>query len=408
MDIISIMIKINRLLAALILVIGSTTIPTAYNAEAGFLTQIIKSFTKQGSKHGDRLGKGSKDLDEIIQKLDKGVDDNVGGITKKMQSTDESLGRFLASDHSEKEILWALKSLQHTPSLTFRTISRKLHQRSCPSMDLRLSLPQKSVPTTLSSDVKLRVGPGNTDGNPEPTYQKGAHDLDLLTTHECWVAVGGYPDPEGNYIIGWVPAKEIEFWFQNHLTMPTSTSSRLLETNAVFQKASKNTYMINVTDTKGQGSQGSAVAISSAVLLTNCHVLHPKGKPIYIIENDNTYPAFLLRDNERADQCFIRSLEIALKPVDGIKTVMKVERREPSFAIGAPKGTNRTMSQGQILDLIFCDKKRDINCILSSAMVDFGSSGGGLFDGAGNLVGITTLKTKSNHSISIAATEFWE
>ncbi len=73
---------------------------------------------------------------------------------------------------------------------------------------------------------------------------------------------------------------------------------------------------------------------------------------------------------------------------------------ERVYAIGAPKGLELTMSEG-----IVSGKRNSpggYRLIQTSAALSSGSSGGGLFDDAGRLVGITTSKIDDGENLNFA------
>ncbi len=69
----------------------------------------------------------------------------------------------------------------------------------------------------------------------------------------------------------------------------------------------------------------------------------------------------------------------------------EVRKGDKVIAIGSPKGVQNTVSQGLISNIYFED---DIEHFQINAPIDHGSSGGGLFDEYGYLVGMTTSKVE--------------
>ena len=78
---------------------------------------------------------------------------------------------------------------------------------------------------------------------------------------------------------------------------------------------------------------------------------------------------------------------------------------ERVFTVGAPQGLELSLADGMISSKRTSDNWRYFQ---TSAPISKGSSGGGLFDAQGNLVGITTfmLKDSQNLNFAIAAEEF--
>ena len=75
-------------------------------------------------------------------------------------------------------------------------------------------------------------------------------------------------------------------------------------------------------------------------------------------------------------------------PIGGVRPYASLEVGEPLFTLGSPSGLELTLSNGIL------SGRREVQgrkFVQTTAPVSPGSSGGGLFDGRGNLVGITTL-----------------
>jgi serine protease Do len=72
---------------------------------------------------------------------------------------------------------------------------------------------------------------------------------------------------------------------------------------------------------------------------------------------------------------------------------------EDVAAIGNPKGLDTSLSRGLVAQK---RNKKGHGYIQTDAALSSGSSGGGLFDTAGNLVGVTTFKVASGESLNFA------
>jgi serine protease Do len=77
-----------------------------------------------------------------------------------------------------------------------------------------------------------------------------------------------------------------------------------------------------------------------------------------------------------------------------------------SSTIGNPSGLTSTLSEGIISGL---RTQRGVRYVQTSAPISPGSSGGGLFDERGNLLGITSFKIEDaeNLNFAIAAEDYW-
>jgi tetratricopeptide (TPR) repeat protein len=74
------------------------------------------------------------------------------------------------------------------------------------------------------------------------------------------------------------------------------------------------------------------------------------------------------------------------------------------YAIGSPEGLELTFSEGVISAL---RDTEGVRMVQTSAAISPGSSGGGLFDAQGNLVGVTTFYLKEGQSLNFALPGEW-
>jgi serine protease Do len=72
---------------------------------------------------------------------------------------------------------------------------------------------------------------------------------------------------------------------------------------------------------------------------------------------------------------------------------------EEVYTIGSPSGLESTLGQGIISGLRQLESQR---LIQTTAPISPGSSGGGLFDRSGNVIGITTFMISKGQSLNFA------
>lgn len=171
-----------------------------------------------------------------------------------------------------------------------------------------------------------------------------------------------------------------------------------LSVEEVFDKASAAVYKVNAGD-----RLGSAVAISARELLTNCHVVKDKPR-VTIVHDKKELPADVASVDEKADRCVLRTNAdlakwVTVRPYDDIKI------GERAVTIGTPHGLELTVAEGVVSSKRTIENARFVQ---TSAPISPGSSGGGLFDLQGHLLGITTfqMKTGQNLNFAIAAEDF--
>jgi S1-C subfamily serine protease len=179
------------------------------------------------------------------------------------------------------------------------------------------------------------------------------------------------------------------------LVLGESTELRPQE---VFTKASEAVYVVETTD-----AIGSAVAISENELLTNCHVV--KGaSAVVLLREGSKQVAKVISANPDADRCIL-AISGNLPSWVKVRPYADVKVGEHAYTIGTPKGLELTLAEGIVSSKRSADGTRYIQ---TSAPISPGSSGGGLFDAQGNLIGITTfmLKDSQNLNFAIAAEEY--
>lgn len=193
--------------------------------------------------------------------------------------------------------------------------------------------------------------------------------------------------------------------------MPARVATRQLDPAEVFEKVSKSIYVTlaakSVDDLQNlkDVSQASAVAISREMLVTNCHAV--RERPVIIVAQEGKYSnALLHRADAASDRCFLNVLDGGLTPVAGVRGFDQLRVGERVYTIGTPRGLQRTLGEGLISGL---RTQKGLDLVQTSATMAPGSSGGGLFDSHGNLIGVTTFALGSGEQMNfaIAATEYW-
>jgi hypothetical protein len=153
---------------------------------------------------------------------------------------------------------------------------------------------------------------------------------------------------------------------------------------------------------------GSAVAVSRDTLLTNCHVVRG-ARRIELRRGRTSLAATILAGDPRTDRCLLRTTGAGLTPVPGLRDMGSLAVGERVYTIGNPSGLEATFGEGIISGL---RQSGGIRLIQTTAPASPGSSGGGLFDARGNLLGITTFLIRApgdtdTFRFAIAAEEYW-
>lgn len=174
-----------------------------------------------------------------------------------------------------------------------------------------------------------------------------------------------------------------------------------LKPHEVFEKASGAVYIV-----KAEKSLGSAIAVGERDLLTNCHVVE-SATTVTLEREGVRFPAAVVAANANADRCVLRIAATA-QPLPNwvrVRPYADVKVGERVFTIGTPRGLELTLAEGIISSKRVKEGER---LLQTSAPISRGSSGGGLFDAQGNLVGITTfmIRDAQNINFAIAAEEY--
>lgn len=175
----------------------------------------------------------------------------------------------------------------------------------------------------------------------------------------------------------------------------------VLDGPALFKLLSPSVFKVVVSES-GATVQGSGVAISKTQLLTNCHVLEGAQK-INVLQGKQELPATISSADPASDRCVLTAANGSFTPVHGIRPQSSLQVGEPLYTLGSPNGLDLTLSNGILSGM---REEEGQSYVQTSAPISPGSSGGGLFDARGNLVGITELslvgRENRNQSLNFA------
>ena len=134
---------------------------------------------------------------------------------------------------------------------------------------------------------------------------------------------------------------------------------------------------------------GSGVIVGASRVATNCHVIENGNVRVYPPHSreataKNGIRATVIRRDIERDFCLLRVPNVGGQAAS-IRKFNTLQIGETVYALGAPKGLELTLTSGLISQL-----RHGIRQIQTNTAISPGSSGGGLFDSKGYLVGITT------------------
>lgn len=182
-----------------------------------------------------------------------------------------------------------------------------------------------------------------------------------------------------------------------------SNNTLALDATDVFAKVSPSVVIIDVLNDKNENvALGSGVVIADGEVVTNCHVVQD-GVSYKVRHLNQSYIAVLHYSDSDRDLCqlSVKGLESVAVNFNKSKN-LKVGQRV--YAVGAPKGFELTLSDGLISSLREFDGAQYIQ---TSAAISPGSSGGGLFDDLGELIGITTFYVSEGQNLNFALPVDW-
>ena len=187
----------------------------------------------------------------------------------------------------------------------------------------------------------------------------------------------------------------------------------------VFADVSGGVVVVLALDAGGaQIAQGSGVVVGGNEVATNCHVVagaadiavrqaaDAHGRETWRME------ARLVARDEARDLCILSVAELADPPAATpvrLGSARALSVGEEVYAVGAPQGLTLSLSRGIVSQLRGDRGKRAAPTVQTDAAVSPGSSGGGLFNGEGELVGITTFKhaDAASEGLSFATPAEW-
>jgi S1-C subfamily serine protease len=168
-----------------------------------------------------------------------------------------------------------------------------------------------------------------------------------------------------------------------------ATNVHALTAEQIYAKVSPSVWRVVTYDADNLPlGQGSGVVVGSEAVVTNCHVL-AKAKRVAVKREKESLDAKLSMWDVKRDVCQL-SVPGLKAPAVIVADSSKVTVGQNVFAVGNPKGLELTMSEGLVSSLRR-NTAGQLVLIQTSAAISGGSSGGGLFNKEGMLIGLTTL-----------------
>lgn len=179
-----------------------------------------------------------------------------------------------------------------------------------------------------------------------------------------------------------------------------TTTSASVDSAGVYAHAAPSVLLIESLNTSGAvGSRGSAVVVGPELVVTNCHLVQ-YASAVRVRSGSQEYTAQPDTADTPLNLCVLRvpglNAPSALR-----SSIQQVRTGQTVFVIGATQDPERqrALSQGQVTALREVEGTMTIQ---TSATMAPASSGGGLFDAEGRLIGIATQQHKLGPNQNLA------
>ena len=183
-------------------------------------------------------------------------------------------------------------------------------------------------------------------------------------------------------------------------TLPPSALA--LTASQVYEQVKDSVVVVKAYDQQGKPvGLGSGVMLPSGDVITNYHVVKA-GVRYTVGQGKQGVPATLKAGDPDKDLCLLTAPGLTAKPAR-LGRAARLKVGEPVYAVGAPQGLELSLSEGIVSQL----RGGPPPLIQTTVAISRGSSGGGLFNAEGELVGITTFYLKDSQSLNFALPVEW-
>jgi regulator of sirC expression with transglutaminase-like and TPR domain len=175
-----------------------------------------------------------------------------------------------------------------------------------------------------------------------------------------------------------------------------------LTASQVYEQVKDSVVVVKAFDKQGkQVGQGSGVMLPSGDVITNYHVVKA-GVRYTVGRGKKGVPATVKAGDPKKDLCLLAAPGLRAQPAR-LGKAARLKVGEPVYAVGAPQGLELSLSEGIVSQL----RGGPPPIIQTTVAISPGSSGGGLFNADGELVGITTSYLKDSQSLNFAVPVEW-
>ena len=171
-----------------------------------------------------------------------------------------------------------------------------------------------------------------------------------------------------------------------------------LSPQQLYKRLAPSVFVVEVFDAQGKvTASGSGVVVASDIVATNHHVIEDAAI-VRVRQGARTWTATIQQRDPDTDLALL-AVKGLKAPAVSLRASSTVAVGERVYAIGAPEGLEMTFSDGLVSGFRSYKQSRVIQ---TTAAISHGSSGGGLFDTQGRLVGITTFSLEDGQQLNFA------
>jgi hypothetical protein len=178
------------------------------------------------------------------------------------------------------------------------------------------------------------------------------------------------------------------------IALSIANPSLAMTTDQLIQQVSSHIVKVQVELANGAYGLGSGVVVGQEQVVTNCHVV-ANAISVSIRANRESYRASALKPDWRHDLCILKVVGLNL-PIAPLGKSEQLQYEQAVYTVGFAGASPRPNGTfGFVKGLFPMD---DSVVVRASNTFRLGDSGGGMFDEAGNLVGIITVKSPGHHA----------
>ncbi|WP_347988427.1 trypsin-like peptidase domain-containing protein [Methylomonas sp. AM2-LC] len=188
------------------------------------------------------------------------------------------------------------------------------------------------------------------------------------------------------------------------LSLPSCETRAEYDAEGLFKHVSPSVVTIVTFDEKGhQEGQGSGVVVNKDHIVTNCHVVR-EAHTLKVNTGDHEYAATWTQADPTRDICLLSVEGLPPMSPQELRKLDDLKIGESVYAVGNPLGFGLSVNSGLVSSI---SPYHDEQVIVASVSLSPGSSGGGLFDNRGRLLGITTAILSAGQNLNLVLPADW-